>query len=57
MNNPLAASLATALGLMAAGKITTEGMISELADPHDAGMVYDALLKHPDRYLTSAFQW
>jgi len=48
---------AEALGLMAAGKITTAGMISELADPHDAGMVYDALYRFPDRYLTCAFQW
>jgi L-iditol 2-dehydrogenase len=48
---------AEALGLMAAGKITTEGMISELVDPHDAGMVYDALHRYPDRYLTFAFQW
>ncbi|MEP7357170.1 MAG: medium chain dehydrogenase/reductase family protein, partial [Anaerolineales bacterium] len=46
-----------ALDMMAAGKISTEGMISELADPHDAGMVYDALYRQPDRYLTCAFKW
>jgi threonine dehydrogenase-like Zn-dependent dehydrogenase len=48
---------AQALDFMAEGKITTEGMISEIADPHDAGMVYDALYRYPDRYLTCAFKW
>jgi 3-hydroxyethyl bacteriochlorophyllide a dehydrogenase len=48
---------AEALRFMAEGKLTTEGMISEIADPHDAGMVYDALYRYPDRYLTFAFKW
>jgi 2-desacetyl-2-hydroxyethyl bacteriochlorophyllide A dehydrogenase len=48
---------AEALRFMAEGKITTEGMISEIAEPREAGMVYDALHRHPDRYLTCAFKW
>lgn len=48
---------AETLAMMAEGKITTEGMISEIADPREAGEVYDAVYRHPDRYLTCAFKW
>jgi 2-desacetyl-2-hydroxyethyl bacteriochlorophyllide A dehydrogenase len=48
---------AEALSMMLDGKITTEGMITEIADPQDAGMVYDAVHRFPDRYLTCAFKW
>jgi hypothetical protein len=48
---------AEALAMMAEGKITTEGMISEVADPCEAGEVYDAVYRYPHRYLTCAFKW
>ncbi len=48
---------AEALSMMAAGKITTKGMISRIADPREAGEVYDAVYRYPDRYLTCAFRW
>jgi 2-desacetyl-2-hydroxyethyl bacteriochlorophyllide A dehydrogenase len=48
---------AEALAMMAEGKITTEGMISEVADPCEAGEVYDAVYRYPNRYLTCAFKW
>jgi len=46
-----------ALSMMAAGQITTKGMISQIADPREAGEVYDAVYRYPDRYLTCAFRW
>lgn len=46
-----------ALEMMAAGKITTQGMITSISEPESAGEVYDAVYRHPDQYVTCAFQW
>lgn len=48
---------AEALAMMAEGRITTEGMISQIADPRDAGDVYNAVYSQPERYMTCAFRW
>jgi 2-desacetyl-2-hydroxyethyl bacteriochlorophyllide A dehydrogenase len=45
------------LAMMATGKITTKGLISEVSEPSQAGDVYEAVYHHPDRYMTCAFKW
>ena len=45
------------LDMMAEGKVTTEGMISSVAEPGQAADVYDAVYRFPDRYVTCAFRW
>lgn len=48
---------AECLHLMAAGKITAHSMLSAIASPSDATDIYDAVYRHPDRYVTCAFRW
>ena len=48
---------AECLSMMADSMITAHGMVTEMADPHDATEVYDAVYRHPDRYVTCAFKW
>jgi 2-desacetyl-2-hydroxyethyl bacteriochlorophyllide A dehydrogenase len=45
------------LSMMAQGKITAQGLITEVSEPALAGEVYDAVYRHPDRYVTCAFKW
>jgi len=45
------------LAMLAARKITTQGLITEVSEPALAGEVYDAVYHHPDRYVTCAFKW
>ena len=48
---------AECLDMMAAGKLTTHGMVTTVADPRDATDMYEALYCRPDLYLTCAFRW
>jgi threonine dehydrogenase-like Zn-dependent dehydrogenase len=45
------------LAMMAEGKLTTQGLITAVSEPALAGEVYDAVYRHPDRYVTCAFNW
>jgi 2-desacetyl-2-hydroxyethyl bacteriochlorophyllide A dehydrogenase len=48
---------AEALAMIAAGKVTTEGLVTAIAAPAEAAEVYDAVYRQPDRYVTCAFKW
>lgn len=45
------------LQMMAEGKLKTQGLLSEIADPKDATETYQAVYNNPDRYVTCAFKW
>lgn len=51
------AHTAEVLAMMAEGKVTTEGMLSAIAEPKQATEVYDKVYRFPDQYMTCAFRW
>lgn len=48
---------AEALAMMEAGTLTTNGMLTTISDPRDAGDLYEALYNQPGNYITCAFRW
>ena len=48
---------AECLQMIAAGKLTTRGMITQAADPRDAADVYESLYCRPDLSVTFGFKW
>lgn len=48
---------AECLQMIAAGKLTTRGMITQAADPQDAADVYESLYCRPDLSVTFGFKW
>jgi 2-desacetyl-2-hydroxyethyl bacteriochlorophyllide A dehydrogenase len=45
------------LARLADGRLTTHGLLTELAAPADAGRVYNDVYRAPQRTLTCAFDW